>query len=72
MSKERTSVTYWDIHAGEALHIAGRNGEDVTVSLIQKSGRSAKVAVQAPRDVRVFRDDQDDESRSKHGTVTPT
>jgi sRNA-binding carbon storage regulator CsrA len=69
---ERTSVTYWDIHAGDSLRITGNNGMDVTVALIHKSGRSAKVAVQAPRNVSVSRDKQDNEVRAKHGTVAHT
>ena len=45
---ERTSTLHRDLHAGQALVVAG-----VRIELIHKSGKRARLAVTAPRDVKV-------------------
>ena len=49
---KRQTRTVWDIREGESLVFAGAG---IAVSLVHKSGRVARVHVDAPEDVAIAR-----------------
>lgn len=50
MEKETSSLTV-DVRPGESLKLS--SGSDVSIELLHKSGRSARLRVTAPREVKI-------------------
>lgn len=51
MSEPTVTRTVWDVRPGDSLHLVGEGA--VTVELVDKSGRLARLKVTAPRDVKI-------------------
>lgn len=46
---------YVELRIGEVLQMTSPGGQTVRVTLLQKSGQRARIAVQAPRDTKIER-----------------
>lgn len=50
------SRSVWDVHPGDVLHLPG----DVSVQMVHKSGRIARMVISAPREAEVKMDRKQD------------
>jgi sRNA-binding carbon storage regulator CsrA len=67
MAQEMSRLTI-DVRPGELIKLSG----SVSIELIQKSGRVARLRVTAPQDVQIKKEVSDAcEFRGKHGAIAP-